>query len=128
MVDTSLVGVVMNGLSHFCQVRSRTHFSVCLIRGLGGNLVESAREAFAKEVLYLPFLTLANSAQVIFRAICDQIWKFTKTPVKLEHIHIGWKFIANYLFIFCNVCCKITSPMHKGKKNVIFISFLHLPD
>ena len=55
MVDTSLVGVVMNGLSHFYQVRSRTHFSVCLIRGLGGNLIESAREAFAKEVLFPHF-------------------------------------------------------------------------
>ena len=55
MVDTSLVGVVMNGLSHFYEVRSRTRFSLCLIRGLGGNLTESAREAFAKEVLYLRF-------------------------------------------------------------------------
>ena len=52
VVDTSLVGVVMNGLSHFYQVRSKTHFAVCLMRGLGGNLVESAREAFAKEVKF----------------------------------------------------------------------------
>ena len=49
----------MNGLSHFYQVRSKTHFTLCLIRGLGGNLIEGSREAFAKEVrLLFPFLFL----------------------------------------------------------------------
>ena len=50
MVDTTLVGVVMNGLSHFAGVQDKSHFAVCLIRGLGGNLTETARERFANDV------------------------------------------------------------------------------
>ena len=45
-----MVGVVLNGLSHLNNVRSKTHFAVCLIRGLGGNLNDSDSEAFATEV------------------------------------------------------------------------------
>lgn len=50
MVETSLIGVVLNGLSHLHNVRNKAHFAVCLIHGLGGNLNEGSREAFAKEV------------------------------------------------------------------------------
>ncbi|XP_013392185.1 cytoplasmic dynein 2 heavy chain 1, partial [Lingula anatina] len=50
VVETTLVGVVMNGLSHLHGVQDKTHFAVSLIRGLGGNLSEATREAFAKEV------------------------------------------------------------------------------
>ena len=50
MVDTSLVGMVLNGLSHFHQVKDRAHFALCLIRGLGGNLSEKTRQGFATEV------------------------------------------------------------------------------
>ena len=50
VVETSLVGVVLNGLSHLHNVRNKAHFAVCLIHGLGGNLNEASREAFAKEV------------------------------------------------------------------------------
>ena len=49
-MDTTLVGVVMNGLSHLCNIQSREHFACALIKGLGGNLVEGTREKFAKEV------------------------------------------------------------------------------
>ena len=45
-----MVGVVLNGLSHLQNVKSKTHFAVCLIRGLGGNLSEKDSEAFATEV------------------------------------------------------------------------------
>jgi dynein heavy chain 2 len=51
VVDTSLVGVVKNGLSQLCGVTSRAHFTVALIRGLGGNLTLPSREAFAKQVI-----------------------------------------------------------------------------
>jgi len=51
VVETSLVGNVLNGLSHFHRVRDRSQFAMCLIRGLGGNLTESSREEFAKQVL-----------------------------------------------------------------------------
>uniref|UniRef100_T1IHY1 Cytoplasmic dynein 2 heavy chain 1 n=1 Tax=Strigamia maritima TaxID=126957 RepID=T1IHY1_STRMM len=50
VVETSLVGTVMNGLSHLHNVRSKAHFAVALIRGLGGNLTEHGRLNFAKEV------------------------------------------------------------------------------
>ncbi|XP_070553238.1 cytoplasmic dynein 2 heavy chain 1-like isoform X2 [Ptychodera flava] len=52
MVDTSLVGVVMNGLSHLHGCSNKAQFVVALIRGLGGNLNENSREAFAKEVFH----------------------------------------------------------------------------
>ncbi|XP_022324921.2 cytoplasmic dynein 2 heavy chain 1-like isoform X2 [Crassostrea virginica] len=50
VVETSLIGVVLNGLSHLHNVRNKAHFAVCLIHGLGGNLNEGSRETFAKEV------------------------------------------------------------------------------
>ncbi|XP_076138461.1 cytoplasmic dynein 2 heavy chain 1 [Alosa pseudoharengus] len=51
VVETSLVGTVMNGLSHLSGVRERGQFVVSLIRGLGGNLNLKSRQEFAKEVL-----------------------------------------------------------------------------
>ncbi|XP_030632529.1 cytoplasmic dynein 2 heavy chain 1 [Chanos chanos] len=51
VVETSLVGTVMNGLSHLSGVRERGQFVVGLIRGLGGNLSLKLRQEFAKEVL-----------------------------------------------------------------------------
>ncbi|XP_057206860.1 cytoplasmic dynein 2 heavy chain 1 isoform X3 [Triplophysa rosa] len=51
VVDTSLVGTVMNGLSHLRGVTERGQFVVGLIRGLGGNLSLRCRQEFAKEVL-----------------------------------------------------------------------------
>ena len=49
-MDTTLVGVVMNGLSHLHDIQSKEHFALGLVRGLGGNLPVQARERFAKEV------------------------------------------------------------------------------
>eukprot|EP00981_Chlorochromonas_danica_P004240 scaffold857_cov152-Ochromonas_danica.AAC.23 len=49
-VETTLVGTVMNGLSQLKDVNTRQEFVCALIRGLGGNLNESARSALAKEV------------------------------------------------------------------------------
>ncbi|XP_042221258.1 cytoplasmic dynein 2 heavy chain 1-like isoform X2 [Homarus americanus] len=49
-VDTTLVGWVLNGLSHLNEVTSKAHFALALVRGLGGNLPETTREAFAREV------------------------------------------------------------------------------
>lgn len=50
VVDTSLVGTVLNGLSHLRGVRERGQFVVGLIRGLGGNLALKCHQEFAKEV------------------------------------------------------------------------------
>ena len=50
VIETSLVGTVLNGLSHMHKVANRLEFAVALFRGLGGNLKEAAKETFAKEV------------------------------------------------------------------------------
>lgn len=50
VVDTSLVGVVMNGLSHMHGVKVKQEFTCSLLRGLGANLGANAKTAFAKEV------------------------------------------------------------------------------
>ena len=50
VVETTLVGVAMNGLSHLMGVSCKAEFVCALIRGLGGNLQLSTREKFAKEV------------------------------------------------------------------------------
>ena len=50
-VETSLVGWILNGLAHMSGgVSGRLEFGVALIRGLGGNLNESGRQALAKEI------------------------------------------------------------------------------
>lgn len=59
VVETSLVGNVLNGLSHFHRVHGRAQFAMCLIRGLGGNLTETSREEFAKQVFSI--LTITSS-------------------------------------------------------------------
>lgn len=50
VIDTSLVGCVLNGLSHMNGVTNRLEFIIALVRGLGGNLKDSSKETFAKEV------------------------------------------------------------------------------
>ncbi|KAG8452968.1 hypothetical protein GDO86_004684 [Hymenochirus boettgeri] len=50
VVETSLVGTVMNGLSHLHGCNDRSQFIVSLIHGLGGNLNMKSRNEFAKEV------------------------------------------------------------------------------
>ncbi|XP_063840903.1 LOW QUALITY PROTEIN: cytoplasmic dynein 2 heavy chain 1-like [Scylla paramamosain] len=49
-VETTLVGWVLNGLSHLQDVTSKAHFALALVRGLGGNLPESLRADFAREL------------------------------------------------------------------------------
>ncbi|KAJ8280434.1 hypothetical protein GJAV_G00054510 [Gymnothorax javanicus] len=51
VVETSLVGTVLNGLSHLGGVTERGQFVVSLMRGLGGNLSFKSRAEFAKEIL-----------------------------------------------------------------------------
>ena len=50
VVETTLVGLVMNGLSHLVGVTSKGEFSCALVRGLGGNLTSTTRTEFAKQV------------------------------------------------------------------------------
>ncbi|ESO93665.1 hypothetical protein LOTGIDRAFT_209197 [Lottia gigantea] len=50
VVETSLVGCVLNGLSHLHNIKNKAHFAICLIHGLGSNISEHHREKFAQEV------------------------------------------------------------------------------
>lgn len=50
VVETSLVGTVMNALSHLHGCRDHDQFIINLIRGLGGNLNMKSRLEFTKEV------------------------------------------------------------------------------
>ncbi|XP_040316731.1 cytoplasmic dynein 2 heavy chain 1 [Herpailurus yagouaroundi] len=50
VVETSLVGTVMNGLSHLRGCKNHEQFVISLIRGLGGNLNMKSRLEFTKEV------------------------------------------------------------------------------
>lgn len=50
VVETTLVGLVFNGLSHLVGVASKAEFTCALVRGLGGNLPADTRANFAKEV------------------------------------------------------------------------------
>lgn len=50
VVETSLVGTVMNGLSHLHGCRDHDQFIINLIRGLSGNLNMKSRLEFTKEV------------------------------------------------------------------------------
>ena len=50
IVDTTLVGTLMNGLSQVKDCDSRQEFITGIIRGLGGNLSIVNRTSFAKEV------------------------------------------------------------------------------
>lgn len=51
LVQTSMVGTILNGLSHLHGIEDKAHFAVGLIRGLGGNLPEQALNEFAKSIL-----------------------------------------------------------------------------
>ena len=53
VVETTLIGNVLNGLSHLHSVRDKSIFALALIRGLGGNLKHKTKEAFAREVCSL---------------------------------------------------------------------------
>ena len=50
VVETTLIGTVLNGLSHLHGVQEKSLFALGLIRGLGGNLNEKSKESFAREV------------------------------------------------------------------------------
>lgn len=50
VLDTTLVGTVMNGLCQVRNVKTKAEFVCNLIRGLGGNLTLAQRSALAKDI------------------------------------------------------------------------------
>ncbi|CAI9737451.1 cytoplasmic dynein 2 heavy chain 1-like isoform X1 [Octopus vulgaris] len=65
VVETSLVGILKNGLSHLGQAKSKAHFAVCLIRGLGANLNPKSRAALAQEVFSVIGETPPDSQHIL---------------------------------------------------------------
>lgn len=60
VMETSLVGTVLNSLSHLNAVSERGEFIVGLLRGIGGNLNLKTRHELAKEVRIVFLLTRCN--------------------------------------------------------------------
>lgn len=60
VIDSSLVGTVLNGLSHLHDVTTKTGFLVAVMKGLGGNLSTAARQDFAKEIFQWGHETLPD--------------------------------------------------------------------
>ena len=50
VVETTLIGTVLNGLSHLHGVQDKSLFALALIRGLGGHWNKKTKENFAREV------------------------------------------------------------------------------
>ncbi|XP_057314672.1 cytoplasmic dynein 2 heavy chain 1-like isoform X2 [Hydractinia symbiolongicarpus] len=50
VVETTLVGAVLSGLSHLKGVAVKAEFACALLRGLGANLNEESKLAYAKEL------------------------------------------------------------------------------
>ncbi|CAM1329611.1 Uncharacterised protein at_DN1743, partial [Pycnogonum litorale] len=50
VVNVSLVGVILNGLSHLHDVDNKQRFLVALLNGLGSNLSDACKDNFAREV------------------------------------------------------------------------------
>ena len=55
VVETTLIGLVFNGLSHLVGVTSKVEFACALVWGLGGNLPSETRANFAKEVVHYEY-------------------------------------------------------------------------
>ncbi|CAB3978327.1 cytoplasmic dynein 2 heavy chain 1-like [Paramuricea clavata] len=52
VVEATLVGVVMNGLSHLKNTKTKPEFVCALLRGLGSNLNTAAKSDLAKEIFH----------------------------------------------------------------------------
>jgi dynein heavy chain 2 len=60
LVETTPIGLVMNGLSHLNGVNSKAEFACSLVRGLGGNLPAAVRTEFTKHVFSLTHESLPD--------------------------------------------------------------------
>ena len=65
VVDTTLVGVALNGLSHLMGVSCKAEFVCALAHGLGGNLQPSTRESFAKDLFQRAHETVPDSRRIL---------------------------------------------------------------
>lgn len=50
MIKCSKVGIVLNGISHLTNVKSKTEFLFALLKGFGSNLSDDSKKQYAKEL------------------------------------------------------------------------------
>lgn len=50
VVETTIVGLVLNGLSHLYNVTNKAQFTVSLVKGLGGNLPDTIKQKFSETI------------------------------------------------------------------------------
>ena len=65
VIDTTLVGVALNGLSHLMDVSSKAEFVCALAHGLGGNLQPATRESFVKDLFQRAHETVPDSRRIL---------------------------------------------------------------
>jgi dynein heavy chain 2 len=99
-VRTTLVGTILNGLSHLHGVKDRSHFGVGLIRGLGGNVKEESLNEFAKFVFQMigtspPDSDLAYNVTYDAKAQCLRAYRN----------EVSWLLKSNFDSInYCRKC------------------------
>ena len=81
VVDTTLVGVALNGLSHLTHVTNKPQFACALVKGLGGNLGEQSRLNFSKMVSNS--LALIHTYVGMYYSICINVYMYVLTYVIL---------------------------------------------
>lgn len=90
VVETSLVGTVMNGLSHLHGCKDHDQFIINLIRGLGGNLNMKSRLEFTREVRNI-FQPLSNHILQLFLTLKSQhtvLQSSGMQPLSYEFMHL----------------------------------------
>ena len=65
VIDTTLVGVALNGLSHLMDVTCKAEFVCALAHGLGGNLQPATRESFVKDLFQRSHETVPDSRKIL---------------------------------------------------------------
>ena len=84
----------MNGLSHFHCIKDRLQFAISLIRGLGGNLTETSREEFAKQVNNFSWFERSESIDLNEMNIVN--WEYCKYCENTwEYCEMRWYLVKN---------------------------------
>eukprot|EP00117_Sycon_ciliatum_P036543 scpid1236/ scgid27488/ Cytoplasmic dynein 2 heavy chain 1; Dynein heavy chain isotype 1B len=83
VVQTSLVGLVLNGLSQLKGVTTKEGFACALFRGLGANLPDSIRAELAKEVFQMMHVHAPDSKRLL-----DTYWDKNGNQLKQYELDV----------------------------------------
>lgn len=93
VIDTTLVGVALNGLSHLVGVSCKAEFVCALSRGLGGNLQPATREAFTKDLFQRAHEVAPDS-----RRLLDTFYDRTSGRLSTHQLEV----CGEGILYFCN--------------------------